>query len=324
MTNPQKRIVSLTFLTALVLAFNPGEQSAAAFQEQIRKPQQISLNVTVTDKFGEPVTGLESADFEISIDKKPAQIVSLNCEDSPVSIGLALDSSVSMAGRSAKLTAKYRLALRQALQQFLELGNRSNQYFLLTFNRNLELLMDWTTNPATILDGFDRLRFYGETALYDGCYLAINKLQSGSHAKRALIVISDGQDNRSQYKFKQLQDLLRETDVSLYAMDFPTHDDYGGSIGHEGHIVLDELSVLSGGRAYLRMVEPSDRQKMLDSAFETIARELRSQYAISIISPDSSASKKWRKVKVKVKRRRGITGETKDLFARTREGFYTQ
>ncbi len=322
MISPYKRIVSLTFLTALVLAFSPGQQSAAAFQTQIREPQQVSLYVTVTDKFGEPVSGLEAADFEISIDKKPAQIVSIHREDSPVSIGIVFDSSRSMAGRSAEQTVKSFLALRDAIQQFVELGNRSNRYFLLTFNKDPQLLVDWSSSPVFITDAFNSLRIGGETAMYDSCYLAVKKLQSGPHLKRALILISDGLDNSSNYKFKQLRELLRETEVLLYAIDFPTPDDYGGSLGVEGHVALDELSAVSGGKAFIRIVESSDRKESLGWAFQTIASELRRQYAVTIVSEDSTASKKWRKVKVKVKRRRGAAGQMEDLFARTREGFY--
>ena len=319
-----KTIILLTILIAHALTSIAAKESAQQSQSQVypKNAERVLLNVTVTNKAGGFVVGLKPSDFEISIDKKPAHIISLSNADSPVSVGILFDSSGSMAGRSEKTATKNFAVLRQALRQFLELSNQSNDYFLLGFNIKPQLLVDWTSDRLTIVDKFNDLHLYGNTALYDACYLAVDKLQSGRHAKRALVLISDGQDNISQYSFNELRELLRETDVLLYSIHFPDDADLGSSFGIEGLGVLDELSSLSGGRAFFTKGVTPLRLKHANTVFENIATELRNQYTISIVPNDSIVNNKWHKIKVKVNMPPGAPRQMKDLAVRTREGFY--
>lgn len=322
MDTSYKTIVLVTILIAHALTI-VAQQSAQQSHSQVppKNAEQVLLNVTVTDKAGGFVVGLKPEDFEISIDKKTAQVISLSNADSPVSVGIVFDSSGSMAGRSENKATKNFSVLRQALRQFLELSNHSNEYFLLGFNNKPQLLLDWTSEPLTIVDRFNDLHIYGSTALYDACYVAVNKVQNGRHAKRALVLISDGQDNISQYSFNELRELLRETDVLLYSMHFPIDPDLS-SLGMEGLGILDELSSISGGRAFFTKGGTPLKLKDANTAFETIATELRSQYTVSIVPGVPSASKKWRKIRVKVNLPAGAPSQMKGLAARTRQGFY--
>jgi len=319
MKSTNKTIAFLLVITCVLITPSAKQRTQQVVASQATSvAQPVTLHVTVTDKAGWFVAGLQAKDFEISVDKKLAQIVSAEHADSPFDIGIVVDLSGSMVGGSESKAAKALGVLRESLRQFVEAGNPSNQYFLIGFNRKPLLLSDWTSEPVTLAERFSGLKVYGQTAMYDACVLAIKKLQEGGNAKRALILVSDGQDNSSQYTFNQLRDSLRETNVLLYAIDLPTKYE-ASSNGVEGRDILDDLSATSGGRAYLTKEGDSRRDKDLGLSLEAIAKELRSQYTISIVASDSKASKKFYKIKVKVN---SPAGPMKDLKARTREGFY--
>jgi len=153
----------------------------------------------------------------------------------------------------------------------------------------------------------------GNTALYDACYLGVEKVQRGGHPKRALLLISDGQDNNSRYTFNELRRLLKESDVVLYGIGILGGGDAGSSLGMEGQGILDELASVSGGKAFF----PRSAAEM-DDIFEQIALELRHQYSIGYKPNNFSNDGRWHKVKVKVTPPRGLPR----LFVRTKEGYF--
>lgn len=320
-----KTIVFLILLSAHILTSTVAGQTAG--QSRIKLPPQtaepVVLDVTVTDRSGGFLMGLKSDDFEVTIDKKPAQIVSLNQADSPVSVGFLLDSSGSASQQSSEQTAKTFLTLRDAIRHFLESSNQANDYFLMAFNTKPQLLADWTSDPAAIVDKFYGLRVSGNTALYDACYLAVDKLHGGRHEKRALVLVSDGMDNLSHYTFNQLRDLLRETNVLIYSINFQS-DRVQGMLGEEGASILKDLSFISGGKPFSDIEGALLKLKHANAAFETIATELRNQYTLSIVPSEPLAPKKWHKIKVKVNLQRGGQPRVKGLSVRTREGFYVR
>lgn len=313
-----KTTVLLMIFSAYLLAATVAGKSA----QQSKTPEPVVFNVTITDKSGGFVTGLKPTDLEVSIDKKTAHLVSLSQTDEPVSVGILLDSSSSASSRSTEQTAKDFLKLRDALGNFMVSSNQANDYFLMGFNSKPQLMADWTSDPAMIIGKFDHLVVSGNTALYDACYVAINKLQGARHAKRALILLSDGQDNLSHYTFNELRELLRETDVLFYSIHFPEASDVGSSLGMEGKGVLDELSFVSGGTSFWNKGGAPLSLKDANAVFDIIAKELRSQYRLSIVPNEPTRTRKWHKVKVKVNLPRDAQPQVKGVSARTREGFY--
>lgn len=315
----------VVLLTILALAFTSvaGQQEPKP-QSQLSQntSEEIVLSVTATDKDGGFVRGLKSGDFEVSIGKKPARIVSLTITDSPISIGILLDTSGSVWRGPNKNATKSFVALREAIRHFLEASNRANEYFLIGFNIKPQLIVDWTSDPSVVIDKFNDLNVYGETALYDTCYLALNKLNNGHHSKRVLLLISDGQDNSSKYTFKELRDFLRESDVLLYSINFPNDLDVGSSLGMEGVGVLDEFSFISGGRVFDSRDGALLELKHANSLLETIATELRNQYTLSVVPGEPLATKKWHKIKVKVNLSAEARRQMKRLDVRVREGVY--
>jgi Ca-activated chloride channel family protein len=266
----------------------------------------ITLTVTVTDTYGRYVSGLGKGAFTVLDEKQPQEITYFSDDDSPVSVGVIFDVSGSMGGDKIKRA-------RDALAKFIQTSHNSDEYFLIAFNSRAQLLLDKTRDGNAVLDKLTFVQTRNNTALYDACYLGVEKVQRGAHPKRALLLISDGQDNNSRYTFNELRRLLKESDVVLYGIGILSGNDAGSSLGMEGQGILDELASVSGGKAFF----PRSAVEM-DDIFEQIALELRHQYSIGYKPADFSNNGKWHKVKVKVTPPRGLPR----LFVRSKEGYY--
>ena len=266
----------------------------------------ITLTVTVTDTYGRYVSGLGKSAFTVFDNKQQQEITHFSDDDSPVSVGVIFDLSGSMSGDKVKRA-------RDALAKFIQTSHDSDEYFLIAFNSRAQLLLDRTRDGDSVLNKLTFVETKSQTALYDACYLGVEKVQRGTHSKRALLLISDGQDNDSRYTFNELRKLLKESDVTLYAVGILSGSDAGSALGMEGQGILDELSGVSGGKAFF----PRSAAEM-DDIFEQIALELRHQYSIGYKPQTFVNDGKWHRVKVKVKPPRGLP----PLFVRSREGYY--
>jgi Ca-activated chloride channel homolog len=266
----------------------------------------ITLTVTVTDTYGRYVSGLGKNAFTVLDDKQPQEISYFSDDDSPVSVGVIFDVSGSMSGDKVRRA-------RDALANFIQTSHNSDEYFLIAFNSRAQLLLDKTRDGDAVLDKLTFVQTRNNTALYDACYLGVEKVQRGVHPKRALLLLSDGQDNNSRYTFNEVRRLLKESDVVLYAVGILSGSDAGSSLGMEGQGILDELASVSGGKAFF----PRSSAEM-DDIFEQIALELRHQYSIGYRPTNFANDGKWHKVKVKVTPPRGLPR----LFVRSKEGYY--
>ena len=275
-------------------------------QTVITNTDLITLTVTVTDTYGRYVSGLSKSAFSILDNKAPQEITHFSDDDSPVSVGVIFDVSGSMSGDKVRRA-------RDALSKFIQTSHDSDEYFLIAFNSRAQLLLDKTRDGDSILNKLTFVETKSQTALYDACYLGVEKVQRGQHQKRALLLISDGQDNNSRYTFKELQKLLKESDVTLYAIGILSGNDAGSSLGMEGQGILDELAGVSGGKAFF----PRSAAEM-DDIFEQIALELRHQYSIGYKPETFVNDGKWHRVKVRVTPPRGLPR----LFVRAKEGYY--
>ena len=267
----------------------------------------VNLTVTVTDTYGRYVSGLNKNAFAIFDEKQPQEITFFSDDDAPVSVGVIFDVSGSMSGDKIKRA-------RDALSRFIQTSHNSDEYFLIGFNQRAQLLLDKTRDGNAVLDKLTFIQTRGQTALYDACYLGVEKVQRGVHPKRALLLISDGQDNNSRYTFTELRKLLKESDVTLYGIGILSGSDAGSSMGMEGQGTLDELANVSGGKAFF----PRSAAEM-DDIFEQIALELRHQYSIGYRPPNFVSNGKWHRIKVKVTPPRGLPR----LFVRSKEGYYS-
>jgi Ca-activated chloride channel family protein len=266
----------------------------------------ITLTVTVTDNYGRYVSGLSKNAFTVFDDKQQQDITHFSDDDSPVTVGVIFDVSGSMSGDKIKRA-------RDALAKFIQTSHNSDEYFLIAFNSRAQLLLDKTRNGDAVLDKLTFVQTRNQTALYDACYLGVEKVQPGAHPKRALLLISDGQDNNSRYTFNEVRRLLKESDVVLYGVGILSGNDSGSALGMEGQGILDELAGVSGGKAFF----PRSAAEM-DDIFEQIALELRHQYSIGYKPKNFANDGKWHKIKVKVSPPRGLPR----LFVRSKEGYY--
>jgi Ca-activated chloride channel family protein len=292
---------------AVPTATPPRAPSTKGNDEQIIvNTDLINLTVTVTDQYGRYVSGLDKKAFAVFDGKEEQEITHFSDDDAPVSVGVIFDVSGSMSGD------KIRRA-REALSRFIETSHDSDEYFLIAFNSRAQLVLDKTRDGKAVLDKLTYVETRSNTALYDATYLGVEKVQRGAHPKRALLLISDGQDNDSRYTFSEVRRLLKESDVVLYSIGILGGSDPGSSLGLEGQGILDELSAVSGGKAFF----PNSAAEM-DEIFEKIALELRHQYSIGYRPNNFTNDGKWHKIKVKVTPPRGLPR----LFVRSREGYY--
>jgi Ca-activated chloride channel family protein len=267
----------------------------------------ITLTVTVTDNYGRYVSGLDKKAFSIFDEKAAQEIEFFSDDDAPVSVGVIFDVSGSMNGEKIKRA-------REALGRFINTSHDSDEYFLIGFNTRAQLLLDKTRDGDAVLNKLTYVQPKSQTALYDACYLGVEKVQRGTHPKRAILLISDGQDNSSRYTYSELRRLLKESDVVVYSIGILDGSDAGSTLGMEGQGILDELSSVSGGKAFF----PNTAAEM-DEIFERIALELRHQYSIGYRPSNFANNGKWHKIKVKITPPRGLPR----LFVRSKEGYYS-
>ena len=270
------------------------------------KTDLVTLTLTVTDPYGRYVSGLNKNAFTVFDNSVEQEISYFSDADAPVSVGILFDVSGSMSGEKVRKA-------RKALERFINTSHPSDEYFLIAFNNRAQLLMDRTRDGEALLRKLTLVQPKNNTALYDAVYLGVERVTRGTHQKRAMLVISDGQDNASRYNFGEVRRLMKESDVVTYSVGIMDRGDSGSANGMQGQAFLDELSSVSGGKSFYPQTDIE-----MDEIFERIALELRHQYSIGYTPKDFKIDGKWRKVKTKIKPPRGLPR----LTVRAREGYY--
>jgi VWFA-related protein len=172
----------------------------------------VNVTATVTDGSGRFVDGLRQEDFRVYDNDRQQTITHFSNERVPVSLGIVLDTSGSMDGEKMR-------AARRALDRFLfDLLDPADEVFLYRFDSEPQLVEGWTSDKRKISDALSGIRPRGGTALYDSVAAAIPLAQNGRHRKKALVIISDGNDTSSSTDVRALQQLIRQTEVLVYAI----------------------------------------------------------------------------------------------------------
>jgi Ca-activated chloride channel family protein len=264
----------------------------------------VLVPVTITDPMNRLVTGLEQEDFQIYENNGQQQIRTFACEDAPVSIGIIFDLSGSM---SSKL-----IRARESILQFIKTANPQDEFFVIGFNDRPELIEDFTNSVEDIQARLATVRSGHRTALLDAIYFGLTKMKEARHQRKALLVVSDGGDNRSRYTEGELRAQVRESDVEIYSIGI--FDPYAPTPEERtGPQLLNDLSEETGGRLF----RVDDLAEMGDIA-EKISTELRNQYVIGYRPKDLTRDGKWRKVKVKLNPPQGLP----PLTVHARTGYY--
>jgi VWFA-related protein len=212
MTHLVRRAVTLVVAGAVALFVS---QSRPAGQDKFRfrtGVELINVTATVTDGSGRFVSGLTQTDFVVYEDDHQVDITHFNAERVPVSLGIVLDTSGSMRGPKIA-------AARASLGRLLfDLLGPDDEFFLYRFDNIPHLVEGWTTDRNRISSALRRVQPDGATALYDGVAEALPLLQSGRHRKKALLVISDGNDTNSHTDLRTLKQIIRESEALVYAI----------------------------------------------------------------------------------------------------------
>jgi Ca-activated chloride channel homolog len=264
----------------------------------------VLIPVTVTDPMNRLVTGLEKDDFQVYENNNEETITSFASEDAPVSIGIIFDLSGSMTSKLIRA--------RDSILQFIKTANPQDEFFVIGFNDRPELIEDFTNSVEEIEARLATVHAGHRTALLDAIYYGVEKMKEARYQRKALLVVSDGGDNRSRYTEGEVRAQVRESDVEIYSIGI--FDPYAATPEERtGPELLNEISEETGGRLF----RVDDLSEMGDIA-EKISTELRNQYVIGYTPKDLTRDGKWRKVKVKLNPPSGLP----PLTVHARTGYY--
>jgi len=275
--------------------------SAAADSQQGPAPtfraytDLVLIPVTVTDKLNRFVLGLQKEDFHLFEDGVEQNLALFSGEDAPLSVGVLFDESGSM---------DYKLRTsRDAAAQLLTALNKEDEAFLVEFADLAKVSIGFTGHMEEIQSALKNTQAGGLTAMLDAIDTGLLEMKKAKNSRKAIVIVSDGGDNRSHYTSAQIESLVRAADVQVYAMGVFEPVFSLGLTPEEisGPSLLSEIAAQTGGRAFAAAV-PSD----LPSVATRIAIELRNQYVLGYYPRNKARDGKYRKVEVKLSQPPGL------------------
>ena len=326
-----------TAVTVLLLAlFWPAGGALSAFQQVTQQQDSalklstdlVSLNVSVFDRNGNAAMDLKKEDLRVFENGVEQSLSFFSTDEAPVSWGLVLDRSGSMR---TMIQDVYQAALH-----VMDEGTDDDEMFVATFNTHVELVAGFSRDRQGLRNSVAHLRADGNTALWDAVAFGLERMQSSSHQKRVLVVVTDGDDNSSRLSFKELLERAKEAGVLIYtigmfeSMNASRESDgpdplppFGRRFGsgvwqHAGFAgfsrgELDKLAKASGAVAHF----PTSLDECKEAMW-AIASEVSHQYSIGYYPSNPLRDGKWRKLQVKINSPDGKT----QYSARTRAGYY--
>jgi Ca-activated chloride channel family protein len=284
-------IAALALVSLISYAF-------AAYGQTLKVDVPVVLvSATVSDTKGRLVAGLERQHFRIWEDDVEQRVEYFSLEDMPLSVGLVFDATGSMA-------EKLPIA-RDAATAFLKTSNPRDEYFLIEFSDEPKLVQDFTTDVSRLQRRLFSTYAQGLTPLFDAVHLGLEKITSGKNTKKALLVITDGEDNHSRYTFADIREFTRQQEAQIYAIGLVN--------SRIGQMTIRDLIETTGGRAFF----PSSPDQMEDICTR-IAIELKNQYLLGYRSKNEARDGKWRQIRVEVNPPKGLP----PLAVRARKGYY--
>ncbi|MCL2877662.1 MAG: VWA domain-containing protein [Acidobacteria bacterium] len=289
--------------TAYILCAAGGAQSAAnddgpaVFRIGV---ETVYVQVAVSDSLGRYVSGLKKEHFRVFEDKVEQTITHFSQEDAPISAGIVFDVSGSMKDNENIRKAK------NAITRFLQSVNPEDETFLITFNEQAKITQRFTSQIGTLRSTLAQLKPSGKTAIYDAVYMGLDQIRRGKNEKKALVLITDGEDNSSRYSSVELREFAKESSVQVYGIGEQ------GVLGY-GFAEIQHIVSLTGGRAFF----PNSFND-LDYYIDLIHSELRSQYLVGYSPTNSIHDGKWRRITVRLDAPPGLP----KLAVRAREGYY--
>jgi Ca-activated chloride channel homolog len=246
----------------------------------------VLLPVMVSDSMNRAVTSLKKEDFALYEGKQQQEIRYFSTEDGPISVAILLDVSKSM---SDKIDIE-----REAVVEFFNNANPNDEYFAIAFSDRPRVLAESTQSIDQLQGQLLSAEPGGPTAMLDAVYLAVSKLRSARYARKAILILSDGGDNASRYKLREIKSLVEESDVQIYAIGLFETFFFNTIEERLGKVWLGAITDVTGGHT----ITVDNRGKVPEAA-AAISRAMRNQYVLGY-RPTSTAGTKWRKIKVRL------------------------
>lgn len=264
----------------------------------------VYVKVTVADPLGRYVTGLEKEHFKVYEDNIEQTVLHFSQPSAPISMAILFDISGSM-GFSGNIGIGKSWFSGLLKSSFLDERTPGDEYSLITFNETVNLIKAFADDTDDLRHEVVSQKAGGWTALYDAVYRGLDHLREASNEKKALIVISDGEENSSRYRYSDVREFATESDVQIYGL---------GLAGPEGggYSVIDSLIRLTGGRAFYGSYGD------LSYYFDLIHAELRTQYLLGYVPSNQTRDGKWRKIRIKIEKIEGLP----KLTIRAKNGYY--
>ena len=285
-------------------ATKPADEDQEVIATFRKRVDEVNVIFTVTDKHGHFIKDLKKDDIRVLDDHKPpSSVVAFRSEtDLPLRVGLLIDASNSIRER-------FRFE-QEAAMYFLSqiIRPKSDEAFVLGFDTTAEVTQDFTDNTEKLAHGVRMLRPGGGTAMYDAIYYScrdkLMKAQASGPLRRAIILVSDGEDNQSRVTMGETIEMAQRAEVILYAISTNI-----SNIKMRGDKVMEKMAEATGGRAFFPF-----KIEDVSNAFAEIQDELRSQYAVAYKPAEFQADGRYRAI--------DITADNKKYHVRARKGYY--
>jgi len=285
-------------------ANKPPDEDSEAIATFRKRVDEVNVIFTVTDKHGHFIKDLKPDNIRVLDDHKPpSSVVAFRSEtDLPLRVGLLIDASNSIRDR-------FRFE-QEAAMYFLSqiVRPKSDEAFVLGFDTTAEVTQDFTDNTEKLGHGVRMLRPGGGTAMYDAIYYAcrdkLMKARVTGPVRRAIILVSDGEDNQSRVTMSETIEMAQRAEVILYAISTNV-----SNIKMRGDKVMEKMAEATGGRAFFPF-----KIEDVSNAFAEIQDELRSQYAVAYKPADFQADGRYRTIE--------IAADNKKYRVRARKGYY--
>ena len=265
--------------------------------------ERVVLHVSVVDRQDRFVTDLEEGAFVVTEDAQRQQLTFFAQEDVPVSIGLVIDNSGSMREKRRHVNA--------AALEFVKVSNPQDEVFIVNFDDEAYLDQDFTSSLDRLQDALQRIDTRGGTALYDATSISLDHLVAKGkkeYIKRALLIITDGEDTSSRMDLEILVRKLQASDVTIYGIGLLSDEERRAAKRAERH--LRQLTAPTGGPAYFL-----DSFEEVEPVVKRIAADIRNQYILEYNRPQDGPPG-YRRIRIELK------GNAKSHSARYRPGYY--
>ena len=293
----------LSFTAAVLIYASPSNDRDQTISVDV---DLVLVNAAVSDSKGRMVMGLQQDNVRILEDKVEQKVGYFSSEDTPMSIGLIFDATGSMADKIS--------TARDAAASFLRVGNPEDEYFLVTFSQRATLVEPFTTDISRLQNHMLFTPAKGLTPLFDAVYLGLETMKTAKNKRKALLLITDGEDNHSRYSFADIKEFVKEEDVEIFVIGIVNP---GGDLaaGQSRRVTIEDLAQIGDGEAFF-----PDSVDQLEDICNKIGLELRNQYMLGYHSTNKAKDGRWRKIRLKINPPTGISY----LSVHAKIGYYAE